>query len=179
MHGRNVVVVERPSAGLSQDADGLVTTSAEVPIAVLGADCALVALASPDGVVGVAHAGWRGLVAGVLSATVAAMRDLGARDLSAVLGPCIHPECYEFGARQLDLVADAVGSGVRAETVEGRPALDLPFGVRTLLEEEGVSDLEQIAGCTACGREWYSHRARGESSRHALVAWRAGSVAAP
>ena len=76
----------------------MVTTRADVALAVHGADCAIVALWSPEGVIGAAHAGWRGLEAGVIPASAARMRDLGATSLSAVAGPCIGPECYEFGA---------------------------------------------------------------------------------
>ena len=89
-------------------------------LAVLTADCAPVALASPEGVFGVAHAGWRGLVAGVLERTVDAMRALGATEIGAVLGPCIRAECYEFGPADLDRVAARLGDGVRATTAVGR-----------------------------------------------------------
>jgi len=173
VHGAAVVVVAEPAGPLERDADALVSSSPGACLAVLGADCALVALASSDGVIGVAHAGWRGLVAGVLEATVATMRELGASDVVAGLGACIHVECYEFGADELDFVAGSLGAGVRGRTRAGRPALDLPAGVRRALARAGVDEVSELAGCTACSTEFYSHRARGETDRHALALWRA------
>jgi copper oxidase (laccase) domain-containing protein len=98
------------------------------------------------------------------------MRSLGAGSIEAVVGPCIHPECYEFGEADLDLVAARYGDGVRALTREGRPALDLPAGVRSALRGADVSRITLLDGCTACDADGYfSHRARGEVERQALV----------
>jgi len=172
VHGDRVVVVDGPTGALDDDADALVTGSAEACLAVLGADCPLVGLASSEGIVGVAHAGWRGLVAGVLARTVEQMRALGATDVQAALGPCIHAECYEFGSDELDAVASVLGDDVRSTTSSGRPALDLPLGVRRSLEAMGVPIVAELGGCTACDTRWYSHRARRDLSRHALAIWR-------
>jgi len=139
---------------------------------VLSADCAPVALASREGVVGVAHAGWRGLLGGVLERAVAAMRALGAGEIEAVLGPCIRPPCYEFGADDLDRVAARLGDGVRGRTASGAPALDLPAGVGAALERAGVDDLRDVGLCTACTPGYFSHRARGDRGRQALALWR-------
>ncbi|MBO0731516.1 MAG: polyphenol oxidase family protein, partial [Acidimicrobiaceae bacterium] len=109
VHGARVVTVASPGEGSGEPADGAVTTCPGAALAVLTADCAPVALASPEGVVGVAHAGWRGLLAGVIEATVEAMRALGARRVDAVLGPCIRPACYAFGAEDLEIVAARLG----------------------------------------------------------------------
>jgi polyphenol oxidase len=122
--------------------------------------------------VGVAHAGWRGLVAGVVGATAAAMADLGAPPRRALVGPCVRPSCYEFGAEDLDVVAARFGDGVRAVTTDGRPALDVAAGVRAALAEVGVLDVEDDGTCTACDDERYwSYRARGEDGRVATIAW--------
>lgn len=172
VHGARVVVVDEPTGALVEDGDAVVSRSPDACLAVLGADCALVGLASPEGIIGAAHAGWRGLVAGVLEQAVTAMRDLGAGEVTAVLGPCIHAECYEFGADELDEVAAVLGAEVRAATPAGRPALDLVRGVRRALDGVGVRLAAEIGGCTACEGHWYSHRARAESSRHALAIWR-------
>src|SRR5579875_3709879 len=126
VHGCRVVTVSEPGGCRGEAADAAVTRAGGAALAVLTADCAPVALASPEGVIGVAHAGWRGLEAGVIEATVEAMRRLGARRVSAVLGPCIRPECYEFDAPELDLMVRRYGQAVRATDVAGRPALDLP-----------------------------------------------------
>ncbi|MDP8987765.1 MAG: laccase domain-containing protein, partial [Actinomycetota bacterium] len=71
----------------------------------------------------------------------------------------------------LDLVAAAVGDGVRARTSGGRPALDLPGAVRGSLAAAGVVDVVDDGVCTACSPRHWSHRARGDRGRQALVAW--------
>jgi YfiH family protein len=173
VHGSRVVVVERPGDATGVAADALVTTNPGAALAVVGADCATVALASPEGVVGAAHAGWRGLLEGVLENTVEAMRQLGATTVEAALGPCIHAECYEFGADRLDEVADRLGASVRGTTAWGAPALDVPAATAAALARAGASLVHDEDVCTACAAEHcFSARARGESDRQALVVWR-------
>jgi YfiH family protein len=172
VHGAGVVRVSTPGEHAGTKADAAVTAEAGCALAVLTADCAPVALASTEGVIGVAHAGWRGAGAGVLEATVAAMRELGATDVKAVIGPCIHAECYEFGAAELDQLAGRLGDVVRAATTEGRLALDLPAAVRSALQRAGVETIDDVDVCTACSADHYSWRARNESARQATVVWR-------
>jgi len=172
VHGNTVVHVESPGGGAGTPADAAVAAAPGQALAVLAADCAPVALASAEGVIGVAHAGWRGLLVGVLGRTAEAMRQLGATDVIAALGPCIHAECYEFGAADLDRVAGRLGDTVRATTAAGRPALDLPGGVRAELAAAGVTELEDIDVCTACSPDHYSWRARRQTARQAVVVWR-------
>lgn len=172
VHGARAVTVTEAGGCAGEEADAAVTTVPGAALAVLTADCAPVALASDDGVLGVAHAGWRGLVAGVLPATVAAMRAAGAREpIRAVVGPCIEAACYEFGERDLDAVAAALGDGVRRTTAAGRPALDVAAAVRAALAAAGVDAVDDVGVCTACSGTHYSHRARGDVARQALVAW--------
>lgn len=175
VHGATVVRVDGPGDGAGATADALVTAEAGCALAVLTADCAPVALASPEGVVAVAHAGWRGLVAGVLQATVAEMRALGATRIEAVIGPCIRPGCYAFGPDDLDTVAARLGDTVRGATAGGRaPALDVPAAVRAALTEAGVGDdrIDDVGVCTACSPDHWSWRARREQERQAAVIWR-------
>ncbi|MBV8986556.1 MAG: polyphenol oxidase family protein [Acidimicrobiia bacterium] len=172
VHGDTVVTVTAPADGAGSKADASVTDRADCVLAVLTADCAPVALVGTGGVVGAVHAGWRGLSAGVIERAVDAARALGATDLRAVLGPCIRPECYEFGAADLDAVAAALGDGVRAVTAAGRPALDVPSAVAAALERAGVTQLEDLGACTACSDDYFSWRARGELARQAMVVWR-------
>ena len=173
VHGDRVVVVDEPGSGAGQRADAAVTDRPGCALAILTADCAPVALIASDGVVGVAHAGWRGLVGGVLERTVQVMRAGGASDVRALLGPCIRPGCYEFGAFDLAQVARRLGEGVRATTASGAPALDVPAAVRAALGRVGVVDVDDVGVCTACSPVHFSHRARRELGRQALVVWRA------
>lgn len=181
VHGGEVVVVDRPGAHAGADADGAVTRAAHAPLVVVTADCAPIGLADRDGdVVGVAHAGWRGLVAGVVANTVDAMRALGAASpITAIVGPCIHAECYEFGEDDLAVVAARFGEGVRGETRDGRLALDVRAAARAALAAVGIEGdhVETIDICTACaaGTHW-SHRARGDVARQGVVTWRSAST---
>lgn len=165
MHGARVVTVTRPGEHAGEAADAAVTVTRGCTLAVQVADCAPIALVA-DGVLGVVHAGWRGLVAGVVPASVDAMRALGAGTISARFGPCIHPGCYEFGAADLDRVAAVLGEDVRADG-----ALDLPAAVRASLRAAGVTEVEQDPTCTACSDRHWSFRARADDRRQAVVAW--------
>ena len=170
VHGARVVTVDRPGDHAGAEADAAVTSTPGAVLAVHTADCAPVLLASADGsVVGAAHAGWRGVVAGVLERTVEEMRALGATDVTAEVGPHIRARCYEFGADELDEVARRCGDDVRAETAWGTPALDVTAAVRSALAAVDV-DLVDRGGCTACepDRLW-SHRARGDRARMAAT----------
>jgi len=171
VHGSTVLVVTAPGEHAGIEADGVVTAAAGCVLAVRTADCAPVVL-DGGGVVGLAHAGWRGLVAGVVDKTAAAMRELGADKLTATIGPCIRAGCYEFGAADLDVAAHALGDDVRSTTMWGTPALDLVAGVRVALGRLGVDRVDDVGACTACDpTRWFSHRARAERQRMATFAW--------
>ena len=172
VHGADVVHVRGPGDGAGTRADAAVTIEPGCALAVLTADCAPVALSSPEGVVGVAHAGWMGLLAGVLERTVEHMRALGASEVAAVVGPCIRPECYEFGTEHLDRVAARLGQGVRATSATGTPALDVAAAARSALAAAGVTEVDEVGRCTACDPGYFSWRAGGEMARQAVVVWR-------
>ena len=164
VHGNAVVVVNGPGDGSGTVGDASVTTRRDAALSVLTADCAPIALASDNGAIAVVHAGWRGILAGVIDAAVAAV----GGSVVAALGPCIRPECYEFGAEELQQF-DPV---VRATTAVGTPALDLPGAVRLALERAGAVVAYDAATCTACDAErYFSFRARDEMERQAVVAW--------
>ena len=171
VHGDTVITVRGPGDGAGSKADASVTDQRDAVLAVLAADCAPVALVSPEGVVAAVHAGWRGLRAGVVQQAVDAAQGLGATELRAVLGPCIHAECYEFSADDLDAVAAELGDGVRAVTADGRPALDVPTAVSSALEQAGVTEFDDLGVCTACSDDYFSWRGRGELARQAMVVW--------
>ncbi|HEX6380654.1 MAG TPA: polyphenol oxidase family protein [Acidimicrobiia bacterium] len=142
------------------EADAAVSAESDAILSVLTADCAPVALVAP-GVVGAVHAGWRGVLAGVLEAAVAEVRRRSDGPITAVIGPCIHPECYEFSADDLEPIAARLGTEVAGETAGGKLALDLPVAVALALSEVGVDDITDIGVCTACSPEHFSHRRDG------------------
>ncbi len=92
--------------------------------------------------------------------------------MRAAVGPCIHAECYEFGGTDLDAIAARLGDAVRGTTEFGRPALDLPAGVRAALAEAGVADVTDAGVCTSCSDAHWSWRAGRDTSRQAVVVWR-------
>ncbi len=169
-HGAAVVVADRPGGGAGAVADAVLTAVPGGAVAVAVADCAPVVLLAP-GAVGVVHAGWRGVVAGiVLPAAVERLRTLADGPIRAVVGPCIGPECYEFGAEDLARVTAVSGAGAEGVTAAGALALDLRAAVAASLRLCGVDDVDHEGGCTACGGSWWSHRARAARRRPAAVA---------
>ena len=186
VHGSEVHVVRANDADVvrGRDGDALVTADAGIVLAVQTADCVPVTFASREGVIGVAHAGWRGLEAGVLEATVDTMRLLGATWVRARIGPHIHASCYEFGAADLDGLVRRFGPDVASRTPGGQQAFDATAAVHAALAHAAVDVQARVdealhprrggmVGCTACGTDqWFSHRARAEAGRMATVVWR-------
>ena len=169
VHGAAVAVVTEPGRTYAA-ADALVTTLPRAPLAVLAADCVPVVLAGGDAVA-VAHAGWRGIAGGVLRATVDAMREAGAREITAAIGPAIGPCCYEVGEDVAARVVE-VAPTARAWTREGKPSVDLPGAAQHVLEVAGVS-VERVGGCTYDdAARFFSYRRDGETGRHAAIVWR-------
>jgi YfiH family protein len=169
VHGREAIVVDAPLP-TAPAVDAVVTVARRLPLVVLTADCAPIALATDDAVAAV-HAGWPGLLAGVVEGAVAELRRAGRGPVRAALGPCIHPDRYEFGLADLDRIAARLGDEVRAVTATGRPALDIPAAVRAALERAGVDDLQDVDVCTADSRDHFSYRRDGTTGRQALVAF--------
>lgn len=170
VHGSSVVRIDQPGQQAGE-ADALVSERGDVALSMLGADCATIAIASPEGILAAVHAGWRGVVAGVVPAATDAMRSMGATSLVAGVGPCLGPCCAEFSPRDLDAVASVVGDVARSTDSMGRPALDLPSSVISLLEACGVDVVVGPGECTRCSGGYFSHRG-GSSARQAVVVWR-------
>lgn len=157
-----------PASAMAAVGDVLVGDRRSPPVAVWAADCAPVVLFDVAAVPVACHAGWRGLAGGVIDAAVHAIE----APVVAVLGPCIHPCCYEFGERELAEVAAGVGVPVEvlaASSSQGTLALDVPAAVAAALGRHGI-DVAVTASCTGCDPRWFSHR-RGDVERHAVVAW--------
>ncbi len=160
-------------------ADASIATAPGVVCAVMTADCLPVLFADLAGtVVGAAHAGWRGLAAGMRE-TVAAMRAAGAGELTAWLGPAIGPAQFEVGGEVLDafLSAHADERQVRAAFAPfpGRPGkylADMNALARLLLARDGVTRVWGGNHCTATERElFYSYRRDGVTGRLASMVW--------
>ncbi|MDO8362907.1 MAG: laccase domain-containing protein [Actinomycetota bacterium] len=166
VHGTSVLTVHRPGDHDFEVGDALVTRTRGAVLAVWVGDCAPVAMVGAGGAVAAAHAGWRGALDGVLQATVQAMAD---DRVTAVLGPCIHPCCYEFGVAELDAMVARFGPHVAGRTAWGTPALDMRAAVRAALAEVdvGLVDHSQCTGCHA--DRYYSHRRRQQHGRQVVT----------
>jgi hypothetical protein len=168
VHGLHVVTATEPwAAGQGERADAMVTDRPGLALGIVSADCAPVLFADPKaGVVGAAHAGWRGALAGVLEATVAAMVALGARPdhIAAAVGPCIARDSYEVGADLRDAVlarapqdARFFAPGQRAQ----RWQFDLAGYCAARLAAAGVATIAQAdADTVADEARFFSHRRR-------------------
>lgn len=169
VHGGRVVDVDAPGGG--GDADALVTLGADISLVVLAADCAPIALVA-GGAVAAVHCGWRGLLAGVVDAAVRMVRERGGAAVRAVVGPCISPAHYEFGADELEQVARHLGPAVAGRTETGAPALDLRAGVGVALESAGVDDHTDVDVCTYASADHFSYRRDGVTGRQAMIVTR-------
>ncbi|MGA3403840.1 MAG: peptidoglycan editing factor PgeF [Acetobacteraceae bacterium] len=166
VHGTEVVHATTAwAAGQGPRADALVTDRPGLALGVITADCAPVLFCDPRaGVVGAAHAGWRGAVAGVLEATVAAMQALGARRVSAAIGPCIRQASYEVSAdlRDAVLARDPADDRFFAPgRREARWQFDLPGYCAARLAAAGVAVIAAVAVDTMEDEaRFFSHRRR-------------------
>lgn len=145
-------------------ADALVTATPGLALSVLTADCQPVLFHDPRaGVIGAAHAGWKGAMDGILEATVAAMQALGARPkrIRAAIGPCISGNAYEVGPEFFArFLADDPGNSRFFSRAKGEKMLfDLPAYGRARLRNAGVGAVEWIGQCThADARRFFSYR---------------------
>lgn len=165
VHGASVAVVDEvPEGGVVPDVDALVTTKADLALAVRAADCVPLVLVG-GGVVGVAHAGRPGVVAGVIPAIVARMHDLGAETLRAWVGPAVCGRCYEVPAEMREAVA-AVVPEAWAETSWGTPAVDVVGGVLAQLRAAGVraGGITEVGTCTREDAALHSYRRDGAAA---------------
>lgn len=170
VHGARVLRVD---AGLGPlrpvgEADALVTTVRGLVLAVRTADCVPVLLAAPGGVAA-AHAGWRGTVAGVVPAAVAALCEATGADpasLVAAVGPHVGGDAYEVGP---EVVQGLRGTGLSDEVfLRPRPGardhVDLGAAVEAQLRRAGVPRVDRVAGCTFTDPRFFSHRRDGAAA---------------
>ncbi len=159
VHGAEVVAVEAPwQPGQGPRADAMVTRQPGLGLAIVTADCAPVLFAAP-GIVGAAHAGWRGALAGVLEAVVAAM---GGRGVQAAVGPCIGPASYEVAVdlRDAVLARDAADARFFAAGRPGHWLFDLPGYCAHRLRAAGAEVTVLAADTLPDDARFFSHRRR-------------------
>lgn len=168
VHGIGVAVATAPiPPGHGPQADGIVTDRPGVTLGIITADCGPVLFADASaGVIGACHAGWRGAIAGIVEATVAAMEGLGARRdrVAAVLGPCIRQPSYEVGP---DLRADLLaaepdgGRWLAPGAREDRWQFDMAGLILERLRRLGLAHAEALPNDTLVEEtRFFSHRRR-------------------
>jgi YfiH family protein len=154
-HSADAVVADKPWK-TPPEADAIVTATPGLAIGILTADCAPVLLCDAEaGVIGAAHAGWRGALSGIVEATVRAMETLGAKPerIVAAIGPAISQKAYEVGAEFVEqFVAREPESTPFFETDEGsgEPHFDLVGYVGGRLGRAGVGTSADLGLCTYC-----------------------------
>ncbi len=164
VHSSDVKVLTAPLAPSTVEADALVTATPAIALAILTADCTPILFADPGaGIIGAAHAGWRGAVDGIIGNTIAAMKHLGANpaNIRAAYGPTIHAPNYEVGDKfKADFLALHPGGEQFFHTPSGKQVhFDLPGFVADQLRAAGVAQIEQVGGCTYANPDrYFSHR---------------------
>ncbi len=179
VHGREVIAVEDSpcGGGILGKADGLITNRPGAVLTMRFADCVPILLYDPTKrVIGLAHAGWRGTVAGVAQSVVEAMIErygCQPEDIQAGIGPSIGPEQYRVGEDVVNAVCQAFGEsdGLIRRSEDGGVYLDLWAANRRALHAAGVRQVEVAGLCTATRtHEFYSHRAeQGRTGRFGVV----------
>ena len=183
VHGIAVADAAKVAPGQPvQVADASVASTQGVVCAVMTADCLPVLLADMDGkVVGAAHAGWRGLAAGVLNETIKAMRAAGAGEITAWLGPAIGPSQFEVGADVFDSFMNGAQAAEAAQVRaafqpypnrDGKYLADIYALGRVFLARDGVTRVSGGTYCTATDdQRFYSYRRDHVTGRQASLIW--------
>jgi YfiH family protein len=181
VHGATCLVADARPPGEIGEADALITTHSNAPLAVFTADCLAVVVAEPErGVLAVAHAGWRGTVGGILGRLVRTLAERFAVQparLRAAIGPSIGPCCYEVDEPVVGPLRAAFpgdwGRWVAAAGTSGKWWLDLWRANTDQLVAAGMnaSAIANPRLCTACRRDlFFSYRKEGRTGRLAVLA---------
>ena len=175
VHSAKVLIATEP--GRAGEGDALLTRTTGLALSVVTADCVPILISAGDSIAAV-HAGWRGIVAGVVAATARRFIELGAPDpatWTAWLGPAIGGCCYEVGSEVADRVAAAsTPDAVLAWPGTTKPHLDLARAVLAQLTDSGVTDLHPLVSCTRCDKErlWSYRRDGTAAGRNVGMIWR-------
>lgn len=165
VHGRQIVLVGRESNAQdirARECDALLASHPGIRVGVRTADCVPILVEDPTrSACAAIHAGWRGLLAGVIEETVSSFSD--ARDLRAAIGPSIGPCCFEVGPEVAERFPGFVTQRTKAH-------VDLQAAAHDILERLGVREIDtDLAACTRCDpRGFYSYRRDGAGTKSHL-----------
>jgi YfiH family protein len=165
-----VALPARP--GRCGEGDAVYGDASGLALSVVTADCVPVLLAGPDGRLAAVHAGWRGIVGGVIPQTLKVVG--GGEGWTAWIGPAIGSCCYEVGEEVAEQVSKASGPEVVVAGPGSKPHLDLVAAARRQLASAGVTEIHIVEACTRCDTErLYSYRREGKGGgRNIAFIWR-------
>jgi purine-nucleoside/S-methyl-5'-thioadenosine phosphorylase / adenosine deaminase len=182
LHSARVVSVD--VGGSAGDGDALMTARPGLALSVITADCVpvLIALKASDGGdrIAAVHAGWRGIVAGVVPAALAVLRGTTTTAPSADetpsvawIGPSIGACCYEVGPDVAEAVVAASGAEVAHPGPAGKPHLDVALAAELQLRRAGIADVRRLGPCTRCHPEllWSYRREGAKAGRNIAYIW--------
>jgi len=190
VHGPDVHIIRanQPAHATPHDtkADALVTSDPIRILAIRIADCTPVLFSSHDGkVVGIAHAGWRGVISGIIPNTIQAMHQLGAKEITAAIGPCISETHFEVGPEVAEQFIAAFGPSVLKTEAQApapgpshpshsssrKPHINLKHAIHLQLQSAGITQTDILPHCTFRDAElFFSHRRdRGRTGRMAAL----------
>jgi hypothetical protein len=168
VHGDRVIFAGKEEL-FGEKADALVATEPGTAVGVRIADCVPILLADPaSGRVAAVHAGWRGVVAGIVGKTIALARERSIAFGLAAIGPCIGACCFEVGLDVAKTIAGVTHESVIERSTEDKAWVNLRRAVRLQLLRGGIAAIDDVQGCTRCDAEhFFSHRRDGDAAgRH-------------
>ena len=171
IHGSENIEVKENESVFGLEGDALFTIQERKVLTIQVADCVPVALISDCGAIAVIHAGWKGLLNGVIENVSKVLQDKFPGSQSAVIGPHIGPCCYEYGRKDLDSFIELFGVSVAGVTDFSTDSLNLMAIVRVILEKRGIELVFRDDSCTSCDSKFWSYRASGTQKRQSLLAW--------
>ena len=171
VHGSKNIEVKENGSVLGLEGDALFTAQERKVLTIQVADCVPIALTSNCGAIALIHAGWRGLLNGVIENASQSLQKEFPGDQLAVVGPHIGACCYEYGRKDLDSFIEMFGTSVAGVTNSSADSLDLMAIVRVILEKRGIELAYKDGSCTSCDSKFWSYRSSGTQKRQSLFAW--------
>jgi hypothetical protein len=171
VHGSKNIEVKENGSVLGLEGDALFTAQERKVLTIQVADCVPIALTSNCGAIALIHAGWKGLLNGVIENASETLQKEFPGDQLAVVGPHIGVCCYEYGRQDLDSFIEMFGTSVAGVTNSLADSLDLMAIVRVILEKRGIELAYKDGSCTSCDSKFWSYRSSGTQKRQSLFAW--------
>ncbi|BAF69186.1 peptidoglycan editing factor PgeF [Nitratiruptor sp. SB155-2] len=161
IHSDKIVVIDTLQKPPS--CDGLITTTPNLGLAVMSADCFGVLLYDEKGIIAALHAGRAGATKKIVGKAIKQMKNLGANSIKAILSPGIHSCCYE--------IALEMAQTYPKRFIKRNRFLDIPAMIYEQLKEGGVESIQDYNICTCCNSDYFSYRRDGPTGRFVSLIW--------